>query len=104
MSCCRVFEIAISRSRALWDSCYFYYSIRSKEVKQCVCGGGGGGWGYLHCYLRSALFYKLLCKLKGSGLDCRMGNTFVEALSYADDITLLWLILRGLNRMEIVYF
>ena len=30
-----------------------------------------------------------MCKQKLSGLGCRMGNSYVGALLYADDITLL---------------
>ena len=45
------------------------------------------------------LLDKLLCKLNGSGLGCRIGNFYVGALSYADDITLLCPSIRGLNKM-----
>ena len=40
-----------------------------------------------------------MCKLKLSGLGCRMGNCYVGALSYVDDITLLCPSLRGHKKM-----
>ena len=67
-------------SLALWDTCCSAYFTMSNGVKQG--------------YMLSAMLFtnytdKLLCKLKRSGLGCRMGKSYVGALSYADDITLL---------------
>ena len=49
------------------------------------------------------LFYlyidRLLLCLQRSGLGCHMSNTYMSALSYADDITLISPSLYGLNRM-----
>ena len=42
---------------------------------------------------------KLLIKLKLSGFGCSLNNTYIGALSYADDITLLCPSIRGLNKM-----
>ena len=41
----------------------------------------------------------LLLELKGSSCGCHINNTFVEALCYADDVTLLSHSIRGLNAM-----
>ena len=38
-------------------------------------------------------------ELKGSGYGCYINNTFVRALCYADDVTLLSPSIRGLNDM-----
>ena len=38
-------------------------------------------------------------ELKGSGYGCHSNNTFVGALCYADDVTLLRPLIRGLNAM-----
>ena len=38
-------------------------------------------------------------ELKGSGYGCHINNTFVVALCYADDVTLLSPSIRGLNAM-----
>ena len=49
------------------------------------------------------LFYlyidRLLLCLQRSGLGCHISNTYMGALSYADDITLISPSLYGLNRM-----
>ena len=42
---------------------------------------------------------KLFLELKGSGYGCHINNTFVGALCYADVITLLSPLIRGLNAM-----
>ena len=77
-------------SRALWDTCRSGYFSMSNGVKQ---------GGVLSVILFTINIDKLLCKLKRSGLGCRMGNSYVGALSYADDITLLCPSIRGLNKM-----
>jgi hypothetical protein len=41
----------------------------------------------------------LLTKLKFSGYGCQVGNEYVGALSYADDVTLLCPTIFGLNKM-----
>ena len=43
--------------------------------------------------------FKLYLELKGSGYGCHINNTFVGALCYADDVTLLSPSIRGLNAM-----
>ena len=40
---------------------------------------------------------RLLVMLRTSGIGCHIGSTYIGALSYADDITLLCLSIRGLN-------
>ena len=49
------------------------------------------------------LFYlyidRLLLCLQRSGLRCHISNTYMGALSYADDITLVSPSVYGLNRM-----
>ena len=42
---------------------------------------------------------KLFLELYGSGYGCHINNTFVGALCYADDVTLLSHSIRGLNAM-----
>ena len=41
----------------------------------------------------------LLIKLKLSGVGCFLNNTYIGALSYVDDITVLYPSIRGLNEM-----
>ena len=53
--------------------------------------------GVLSAILLTIYIDKLLCKLKRSGLGCR--TSYVGALSYADDITLLCPSIKGLNKM-----
>ena len=77
-------------SRALWDTCCSAYFSMSNGVKH---------GGVLSAILFTIYIDKLLCKLKRSELGCRMGNSYVGALSYADDITLLCPSIRGLNKM-----
>ena len=77
-------------SRALWDTCCSAYFSMSNGVIQ---------GGVLSAILFTIYIDKLPCKLKRSGLGCRMGNSYVGALSYADDITLLCPSIRGLNKM-----
>ena len=55
--------------------------------------------GVLSAILLTIYTDKLLVKLKRSGLDCRMENSYVGALSYVDDITLLCPSIIGLNKM-----
>ena len=77
-------------SRVLWDTCSSAYFAMSNGVKQGVV---------LFAILFTIYIDKLLVKLKRSGLGCRMGNSYVGALSYADDITLLCPSIRGLNKI-----
>ena len=42
---------------------------------------------------------KLLIRLKNSNIGCSINGCYTGALSYADDITLSCLSIRGLNRM-----
>ena len=42
---------------------------------------------------------ELLCKLKNSGLGCKIGNVFAGAFAYADDATLLCPSKQGINKM-----
>ena len=74
----------------MWDTCCSAYFSMSNGVKQ---------GGVLSAILFTIYIDKILCKLKRSGLGCRMGNSYVGALSYADDITLLCPSIRGLNKM-----
>ena len=68
-----------------------YFSL-SNGVKQ-------GGGGVLSPVLFTLYIDKLLIKLKLSGVGCFLNNTYIGALSYADDITLLCPSIRGLNEM-----
>ena len=51
------------------------------------------------CNIFTLYIDSLLIKLKESGYGCHMNGTFMEALSYADDITIIYLSIRGLNKM-----
>ena len=55
--------------------------------------------GVLSAILLTIYIDKLLCKLKRSRLGCRMGNSYVGALSHTNDITLLCPSIKGLNKM-----
>ena len=50
------------------------------------------------CYLACILtrYYK---KLKQSDVDCHINGNFIRVLSYADDITLIFPSIWGLNKM-----
>ena len=104
----RLFKILIERNvstlfiRLLLDS-----YIRQKS---CVCWGvfksnyfslsnGVKQGGVLSPVLFTLYIDKLLIKLKLSGVGCFLNNTYIGALSYADDITLLCPSIRGLNEM-----
>ena len=75
-------------SRALWDTCCS--ATMSNGVKR-----GGGGGGVFSAILFTIYINKILCV----PLGCRIGNSYVGALLYADDITLLCPSIRGLNKM-----
>ena len=40
--------------------------------------------------------------LRTTGIGCHIGSAYIAALSYADDITLLWPSVRGLNEMIVL--
>ena len=67
-------------SRVIWNSCKSQYFRVKNGVKQ-------GG------VISPILFYlyidRLLLCLQRSGLGCHISNTYMGALSYADDITLI---------------
>ena len=77
-------------SRALWDTCCSPYFAMPNGVKQ-------GGGGVLSAILFAIYINKLLVKQKLSGLGCRIGNSYVGVLSYADDINILCPSIRYLN-------
>ena len=55
--------------------------------------------GVLSAILFTIYINKLHCELNNSGLGCRMMDSYVEALLYADDITLLCSSIRSLSKM-----
>ena len=75
------YRYTLQMSRALLDTCCSAYFTMSNGVKQ--------GGGVLSAILFTIYIDKLMCKQKLSGLGCRMGNSYVGALLYADDIALL---------------
>ena len=77
-------------SRVSWGNHLSQYFELSNGVKQ---------GGVLSPILFNIYIDKLLLKLKGSGYGCHIINTFVGALCYADDVTLLSPSIRGLNAM-----
>ena len=40
--------------------------------------------------------------MRTSGIGCHIGSAYIGALSYADDITLLWPSIRGLNEIIVL--
>ena len=78
------------KARVSWGSYTTQYFDLCNGVKQ-------GG-------VISAIFFtlyidRLMIKLKESGYGCHMNGTFMGALSYADDITIISPSIRGLNKM-----
>ena len=47
---------------------------------------------------------KLLVMLRTTGIGCHLWSVYSGALSYADDITLLYASVRGLNEMIVICF
>ena len=63
------------------------------------CLNGVKQGGVLSPILFTIYIDELLLKLRSSGYGCYIDETFVEALGYADDITLLSPSIRGLKQM-----
>ena len=77
-------------SRVSWGNHLSQYSELSNGVKQ---------GGVLSPILFNIYIDKFLLELKGLGYGCYINNTFVGALCYADDVTLLSPLIRCLNAM-----
>ena len=77
-------------SRVSWGNHLSQYFELSNGVKQ---------GGVLSPNLFSIYIDKLLLELKRSGYGCHINNTFVGALCYANDVTLLSPSIRDLNAM-----
>ena len=75
-------------SRVSWGNHLSQYFELSNGVKQ---------GGVLYSILFNIYIDKLLLNLKGSSYGCHINNTFVGALCYADDVTLLSPSIAGLN-------
>ena len=73
-----------------WENHLSQYFELSNGVKQ---------GGVLSPILLNIYIDKLLLELKRSGYGCHINNTFIGALCYADDVTLLSPSIRGLNAM-----
>ena len=82
------------KSCVAWGVFKSNYFSMSNGVKQ-----GGGGVGVSSTVLFILYIDKLLIKLKRPGVGCFLKDSYVKALSYADDITLLSPSIRGLNEM-----
>lgn len=76
-----------------WDSCNFRYFGTANGVKQ---------GGVLSPTLFIVYIDELINTLKASGLGCHVGQHYIGALGYADDITLLSPCVKSLNEMLIV--
>ena len=77
-------------ARVIWNSCKSQYVRVKNGVKQ----------GRVISQIVFNLYIdRLLLCLQRSGLRCHINNTYMGALSYADDITLISPSLYGLNRM-----
>ena len=77
-------------ARVIWNSCKSQYFRVKNGVKQ---------GGVISPILFNLYIDRLLLCLQRSGLGCHISNTYMGALSYADDITLISPSLYGLNRM-----
>ena len=77
-------------SRASWGNYNSQYFELSNGVKQGRV---------LSPILFNIYIDKLLLELRVSGYGCHFNDTFVGALCYADDVTLLSSSIRGLNAM-----
>jgi Reverse transcriptase (RNA-dependent DNA polymerase) len=73
-----------------WNNCISITVRLSAGVRQ---------GGVLSPYLFATFVDDVLLKLKGSSLGCRFHNVFFNAIMYADDILLLSLTLRDLQKM-----
>ena len=104
----RLFKILIERN----VSTLFIRLLLDSYIRQKSCVGWGvfksnyfslsngvKQGGVLSPVLFTLYIDKLLIKLKLSGVGCFLNNTYIGALSYADDITLLCPSIRGLNEM-----
>lgn len=78
------------------EACVAWDSYKSEYFKQ---GNGVKQGGVLSPILFTMYIDSLLVTLKDSGYGCHINKTFMGALSYADDITLLSPSLTGLNAM-----
>ena len=78
-------------ARVIWNSCKSQYFRVKNGVKQ---------GGVISQILFNLYIDRLLLCLQRSGLGCHISNTYMGALSYADDITLISPSLYGLNRMS----
>ena len=63
------------------------------------CLNGVKQGGVLSTILFTVYIDELLLKLRSSGFGCYIGDTFVGALGYADDVTLMSPSIRGLRQM-----
>ena len=77
-------------ARVIWNSCKSQYFRVKNGVKQ---------GGVISPILFNLYIDRLLLCLQRSGLGCHISNTYMGALSYADDITLISPSLYGSNRM-----
>ena len=77
-------------SRVSWGNHLSQYFELSNRVKQR---------GAFSPILFNSYIDRLLLEIKESGYGCHINNTFVGALGYADDVTLLSPSIRGLNAM-----
>ena len=104
----RLFKILIKRN----VSTLFLRLLLDSYIRQKSCVGWGvfkskyfslsngvKQGGVLSPVLFTLYIDKLLINLKLSGVGCFLNNTYIGALSYADDITLLCRSIRGLNEM-----
>ena len=73
-----------------WDNCISHKFDVTNGVRQ---------GGILSPILFTVYVDELLIKLKSNGIGCHMGNQFVGALGYADDIILLSPTVAGLKKM-----
>ena len=73
-----------------WDNCISHKFDVTNGVRQ---------GGILSPLLFTVYVDELLIKLKSNGIGCHMGNQFVGALGYADDIILLCPTVAGLKKM-----
>ena len=73
-----------------WEDVESYPFVTTNGVKQ---------GGVLSPIMFAVYIDGLLVKLKNSGVGCHVGNEYIGALSFADDISLLCPTISGLNKM-----
>ena len=79
-----------SKSRVVWDG------VKSQYFE---CNNGVRQGGVASPLLFTVYMDELLQRLEAAGVGCHIGNSFMEAIGYADDLTLLSPSVKALQKM-----